>query len=108
MPDVFVLKLDKERSFKFNSRAIGAAEAELGKGLAALFSEDQIGVRVIAVLFANAARSIDPKMTTDKMYDILDVYVGAGGTLTELVEKLGEHLGDALGKDEQGNPEAEA
>ncbi len=108
MPEVFVLKLDKERSFKFNSRAIGAAEAELGKGLAALFSEDQIGVRVVAVLFTHAARVIDPKMTTDKMYDILDTYVGNGGKLTDLVEKLGDQLGESLGKDKQGNPEAEA
>ena len=76
---------EKEYKLRFNINAIADIEQKAGKGIGALFSEENMGVNSIRLLLWGAIRHQEKGLTLDKAGMILDDFMEEGGTLESLM-----------------------
>ena len=93
--------LDKERSLKFNMKAVLSLNEELDRnvlGEGGLFDDEKnIDLKAVAAALAHGLRHEDADLTTEKVLDMVDVR-----QLSQLAEKLAEAFGAV--KDQDANP----
>lgn len=86
------IELDKQREIRFDFNAIADIEEETGMGISTLLDEENIGFNTFRILLWAGLRHEDSGLTKKNVGILLDNYFKAGGTWTELGNKIFEAI----------------
>jgi hypothetical protein len=104
----------KPRLLRFDFNSICEIEERFGKGIARIFSEEQVGFNVIRLFYWAGLKWKDRGLTVDRVGQMLHTDVAAGRSLDELLKpimqalKLSKVLGNTKeDEDDEGNGTSE-
>lgn len=91
------VNMDKTRNFRYGMKAISFVEKKLGKPVGKIDFENMTMEDTATVILAGLIHE-DPKLTTDKLMDIID----EKGNFDEVVGAMNEAFSSAFGTGIQG------
>lgn len=86
------ITLDKPRRLRFDINALADVEGVLGGGLAAVFSEQQAGIRSLRALLWAGLKWEDPTLTLSRVGELIQDLSDQGEDLTQLGQTINQAL----------------
>ena len=99
----------KNKRLRYDFNAVADIEEKSGKGLGSLFSEQDIGLNSIRLLFWGGLKWEDPGLTLQRAGQLIQQFVKDGNALEDLMPYIEEAINKSglFGSGESKNAEAE-
>ena len=95
----------KVRLLRFDYNAVCDIEQQFGKGIASIFSQEQIGFNVVRLFYWAGLKWKDQGLTTQRVCQLLQEEMENGSDLNALVEPIMKALKQSKLLGESGNDE---